>query len=93
MSGVQITTILSDASKDKNVDTAKIFVRVGEPPERIEVSAHIVISFVSNSLGIMQLMVTEGVASGGCLRRFLPSSLSLRQDQPSCLLGVRCPHL
>ena len=37
VSSVTITTILSDASKDKNVDTAKAHLVVGSPPERIEV--------------------------------------------------------
>lgn len=37
VSAVTITTILSDASKDKNVDTAKAFMTVGSPPERLEV--------------------------------------------------------
>ena len=35
--GVNVTTILSDTSKDKNVDTAKANMVVGSPPERIEV--------------------------------------------------------
>ena len=36
VSGVQFTTILSDASKDKNVDTVKAFLSVGTPAERLE---------------------------------------------------------
>ena len=32
-----MTTILSDTSKDKNVDTAKAHLTVGEAQERIEV--------------------------------------------------------
>ena len=37
VSAVNVTTILSDTSKDKNVDTAKAHLLVGAPPERIEV--------------------------------------------------------
>ena len=37
VSSVNVTTILSDTSKDKNVDTAKAHLFVGSPPERIEV--------------------------------------------------------
>ena len=37
VSSVNVTTILSDTSKDKNVDTAKAHLLVGSPPERIEV--------------------------------------------------------
>lgn len=37
ISSVTITTILSDTSKDKNVDTAKAHMVVGSPPERLEV--------------------------------------------------------
>jgi hypothetical protein len=37
VSSVNVTTILSDTSKDKNVDTAKAHLIVGSPPERIEV--------------------------------------------------------
>lgn len=37
VSSVNVTTILSDTSKDKNVDTAKCHMYVGTPPERIEV--------------------------------------------------------
>jgi hypothetical protein len=37
VSAVNVTTILSDTSKDKNVDTAKANIIVGTPPARIEV--------------------------------------------------------
>jgi tRNA nucleotidyltransferase/poly(A) polymerase len=37
VSSVQITTILSDTSKDKNIDTAKAHLGVGKPPVRVEV--------------------------------------------------------
>ena len=37
VSSVNVTTILSDTSKDKNVDTAKAHLLVGSPAERIEV--------------------------------------------------------
>ena len=37
ISSVQVTTILSDTSKDKNVDTAKVHLSVGNPPEKMEV--------------------------------------------------------
>jgi uncharacterized membrane protein YgcG len=37
VSSVAITTILSDTSKDKNVDTAKAHMLVGSPAERLEV--------------------------------------------------------
>ena len=37
VSNVNVTTILSDTSKDKNVDTAKAMLSVGLEGERIEV--------------------------------------------------------
>lgn len=37
VSSVNVTTILSDTSKDKNVDTAKAYLLVGTPPDKIEV--------------------------------------------------------
>ena len=37
VSSVKVMNILSDASKEKNIDTAKAYLGVGEPVVRIEV--------------------------------------------------------
>ena len=37
VSSVKVMNILSDASKEKNIDTAKAYLGVGEPAVRIEV--------------------------------------------------------
>jgi len=37
VSNVHITTILSDTSKDKNVDTAKAYFRIGDPSATLEI--------------------------------------------------------